>query len=110
MAATTVKLNPSVGIMSPTDGSVLKRPPVIDWAAVKKARFYNVQIWRGGTKVLTTWPTSTTFTVPAAWTFGGKRQRLANGRYKLFVWPAFGTTRSPGYGKLVGQVTFVVKR
>jgi len=26
------------------------------------------------------------------------------------VWPAFGTTRAPRYGKLVGQVDFVVKR
>ena len=55
----TVNLRPAVGIFSPTEGSVTKRPPVVEWSAVKKARFYNVQLWRGRAKVLTTWPTST---------------------------------------------------
>ena len=29
---------------------------------------------------------------------------------RLFIWPAFGTEKKPGYGKLIGQVAFVVKR
>ena len=109
-ASTTVRLNAVVGIFSPAPGTVVKRPPTVMWSAVKKARFYNVQLWRGRSKVLTTWPAATKLELPASWTFSGKRQRLANGRYKLFVWPAFGTPKKPGYGKLVGQVAFVVKR
>ena len=109
-ASTTVRLNAVVGIFSPAPGAVVKRPPTVMWSAVKKARFYNVQLWRGRSKVLTTWPAATKLELPASWTFSGKRQRLANGRYKLFVWPAFGTPKKPGYGKLVGQVAFVVKR
>ena len=110
VAASTVNLRPAVGIFSPIEGSVAKRPPVVQWSPVKKARFYNVQLWRGRAKVLTSWPRSTTFALRNTWTFGGKRQRLVNGKYRLFVWPAFGTSRRPGYGKLVGQVGFVVKR
>jgi hypothetical protein len=40
----------------------------------------------------------------------GARHSLVDGSYRLYVWPAFGTTRAPRYGKLVGQVDFVVKR
>ncbi|HKY24406.1 MAG TPA: hypothetical protein VJM07_04580 [Gaiella sp.] len=110
VAARTVNLKPALGIFSPAEGSVTRRPPVVEWSPVKKARFYNVQLWRGKAKVLTTWPTKTKLSLPNTWTFSGKRQRLANGKYRLFVWPAFGTQRKPGYGKLVGQVTFVVRR
>jgi hypothetical protein len=110
VAAKTVALRPAIGIFSPTEGTVLERPPLVTWSPVKKARFYNVQLWRGRSKVLTTWPTKTKLELPRAWTFSGKRQRLANGRYKIFVWPAFGTPKKPAYGKLVGQVAFVVKR
>ena len=45
---------------------------------------------------------------------GGRRRargtRSSTGSYRLYVWPAFGTHASPRYGKLVGQVAFVVKR
>ena len=60
--------------------------------------------------MLTTWPTSTKLSLPNAWTFSGKRQRFVDGKYRLFVWPAFGTPKKPDYGKLVGQVAFVVRR
>ena len=109
VAATTVGLAPAVGIFSPVEGTTARKPPKVTWSAVKGARFYNVQLWRGRAKVMTTWPTSTTLAVPRTWKLAGKRQRLANGRYRLFVWPAFGTTKKPAYGKLVGQVSFVVK-
>ena len=110
VASSTINLRPAVGIFSPTDGAVVKRPPVVMWSPVKKARFYNVQLWRGDAKVLTTWPRATKLGLRSSWSFSGKRQHLMNGRYRLFVWPAFGTPKKPGYGKLVGQVAFVVKR
>ena len=110
VAATTVALRPAFGIFFPVEGAVLRRPPEVSWSAVGEARFYNLQLWRGKAKLLTTWPTSTSFALKKTWTFAGKRQRLAPGRYRLFVWPAFGTPGRPAYGKLVGQVTFVVRR
>lgn len=109
-ALMTVAVKPGAGVFSPRNGAVVRRPPVLRWTPVKEARFYNVQVWRGDAKVLTTWPTSTSYALKRAWTFAGKRQRLAPGPYRLFVWPAFGTRGKPAYGKLVGQVTFVVRR
>ena len=108
VSTTTVALAPAVGIFSPLEGSTLTRVPTVTWSAVKGARFYNVQLWRGRVKVMTTWPAATKLTMPRTWKLSGKRQRLTDGRYKLFVWPAFGTAKKPGYGKLVGQVSFVV--
>jgi hypothetical protein len=110
LAAMTVGLKPGAGIFSPVEGEVVKRPPVVNWAKVPKARFYNVQLWRGDLKLLTTWPRSPKLALRPSWTFGGKKQRLRPGRYRLFVWPAFGTAKSPRYGKAVGQVSFVVRR
>jgi hypothetical protein len=110
VAKRAVGARPVAGILSPANGTVLRGRPVIEWVAVRKARFYNVQIWRGRTKVLTTWPTTTKLAVPRSWRFAGKRQRLAPGPYRVFIWPAFGTPKKPGYGRLVGQVGFVLRR
>jgi hypothetical protein len=110
VAARSVGVRPVVGVLSPVNGAVLRGSPVIEWVAVKKARFYNVQLWRGGTKVLTTWLTTTRLALPRSWRFGGKRQRLVAGSYRVFIWPAFGTPKNPGYGRLVGRVGFVIRR
>ena len=110
MSAMAVGLRPRAGIFSPIEGEVFRRPPVVNWAKVPKARFYNVQLWRGDVKLLTTWPRSPKLSLRPSWTFGGKKQRLRPGRYRLFVWPAFGTANAPRYGKAVGQVSFVVRR
>jgi hypothetical protein len=110
VAVTNVAVKPGIGILSPVNGSVVRRPPIVKWALVKGARFYNLQLWRGDAKLLTAWPRSTKLSLKRSWTFSGKRQRLVNGKYRLFVWPAFGTAKKPAYGKLVGQVGFVVRR
>lgn len=110
VSATAIGLKPGAGIYSPADGAVVRRPPVVNWAGVQKARFYNLQLWRGKVKVLTTWPRSPKLKLRSSWAFAGKRQRLTPGRYRLYVWPAFGTAKAPRYGKPVGQVSFVVRR
>jgi hypothetical protein len=82
----------------------------VRWAPVRKARFYNVQLWRGRTKILTTWPTAPKLRLQDNWAFAGRAQRLRNGRYQLYVWPAFGTLAAPRYGTLIGRVGFTVRR
>jgi hypothetical protein len=77
---------------------------------VAKARFYNVQLWQGRKKLLTTWPSETKLRLGETWRFAGRTQRLRNGKYQVYVWPAFGTLSKPQYGKLVGRVDFVVKK
>ena len=109
-AAQAVGLRPVAGIFAPTEGAVVRRPPVISWSPVKSARFYNLQLWRGKAKVLTTWVRAPKLALKQRWRFDGKPRTLANGRYKAYVWAALGTPAKPRYGKVLGQVGFVVKR
>ena len=60
--------------------------------------------------MLTTWVRAPKLALKQRWTFDGKPRTLANGRYKAYVWAALGTPAKPRYGKLLGQVGFVVKR
>ncbi|HEY1318091.1 MAG TPA: hypothetical protein VGF10_12785 [Gaiella sp.] len=109
-ASRTLAVQPSTGILLPVGGAVVKKAPLVRWVPVAKARFYNVQLWRGREKLLTTWPSETQFRLGETWKFGGRTQRLGNGKYQVYVWPAFGTLAKPQYGKLVGRADFVVKR
>ena len=110
VASRTLAVQPSGGILLPVGGAVLHKAPLVRWVPVAKARFYNVQLWRGKKKLLTTWPSETRFRLNDTWTFGGRKQHLQDGKYQVFVWPAFGTLATPRYGKLVGRTDFVVKR
>ena len=109
-ASKTVGLRPVAGIIAPADGTVVKKPPVVAWSPVAEARFYNLQLWRGKVKLLTTWVRSPKLKLPQHWKLEGTSHSLVNGPYTLYVWPAFGTQRDPKYGKLLGQVGFVFKR
>jgi len=106
----TVGLRPSVGIYAPVDGAVVRKAPLVAWSPVAEARFYNVQLWRGKAKLLTTWVQLPKLQLEPRWTLNGVRHSLVGGSYRLYVWPAFGTPREPRFGKLVGQVGFVFKR
>ncbi|MCZ7587578.1 MAG: hypothetical protein M5U27_01670 [Gaiella sp.] len=108
-AAKTIGLRPATGIYVPAEGSIVGKPPLVQWSPVAKARFYNLQLWRGNLKLLTTWVTHPRVALRGQWSFRGQRHSLANGSYRLYVWPAFGTRRNPRYGKLLDQVSFVVR-
>ena len=94
----------------PLDGARLASPPVLDWNAVPGATYYNVQLFRNGKKVLTAWPSSTSFRLARTWKFDGRTQHLTPGRYRWYVWPGFGPRSKSRYGKPVGTRTFVVTR
>lgn len=108
-ASKTIGLRPAAGIYAPADGAIVGKAPLVQWSPVVKARFYNLQLWRGKLKLLTTWVTHPSLALKQRWSFKGQRHTLANGQYRLYVWPAFGTRRDPRYGKLLGEVSFVVK-
>jgi hypothetical protein len=92
----------------PVEGARLAAPPLLDWTAVRGASYYNVQVFRNGKKILTAWPSSTSFHLARSWRFDGRAQRLAPGRYRWYVWPGFGARAASNYGKLLGTRTFVV--
>jgi hypothetical protein len=85
-------------------------PPLLRWRRVAKARFYNVQVFRHGHKVLSAWPARARYRMHRRWTFRGRNYRLGPGSYTWLVWPAFGAPTKPRYGRLLGQSTFVVVR
>jgi hypothetical protein len=97
-------------LTTPLDGARVSTPPLLDWNPVPRATYYNVQLFRNGKKVLTAWPTSTSFRLARTWRFDGRRQTLLPGRYRWYVWPGFGSRSDGDYGKPVGTRTFVVTR
>jgi hypothetical protein len=95
-----VAVGPRAWLVAPASGAVVERPVVLRWRAVPGARFYNVQLYRGATKILTTWPSKPRLVVPA---------RLRPGTYTWYVWAARGPRSAPRYGRRLGRRTFVVR-
>jgi hypothetical protein len=103
---TTTAVTPT--LVRPANGARLQAPPLLDWNAVPRATYYNVQLFRNGQKVLSAWPGSTSFRLSSSWRFEGRTHRLLPGSYRWYVWPGFGLRAASNYGKLVGTRTFVV--
>jgi hypothetical protein len=95
-------------LIAPKDGAKLRAPARLRWRPVRRASFYNVQLYRGGKKVLSTWPRSATLRLGRSWEYQGHRYRLKAGRYTWYVWPGFGPLAHSRYGRLLGQSSFVV--
>jgi hypothetical protein len=93
-------------IVSPAYGAVLARPPLIDWKSVRRAGYYNMQVWRNGRKILSVWPLRSRYRLRTHWTFKGKRYSMSAGRYVVYVWPGFGPKRAAVYGPLLGWTSF----
>jgi hypothetical protein len=84
--------------------------PVLAWKPVRRARYYNVQVFRGGRKVLSAWPGRPRRSLERRWTYRGNRYRLTQGRYCWDVWPGYGKRSDHRYGKRLGRSCFRVIR
>jgi hypothetical protein len=93
-------------LLAPRSGTRSSTPPLLDWIDVRRARFYNVQIWRKGQKILSRWPRGSQFQLRRSWQYAGQRRTLAPGRYTAYVWPRIGGR----YGRLLGRTTFYIVR
>ncbi|MFL5756375.1 MAG: HYR domain-containing protein [Chloroflexota bacterium] len=91
-------------LTAPPDGAKVKKPPKLVW--IGKASFFNVQLYRGKTKVLSTWPTKSTYVLKKTWKYDKRRYRMSRGAYRWYVWPAFGSRSRPEYGGLLGTSAF----
>lgn len=105
----TVRTRPGRRLLRPARGARISRPPVLTWTAAPGARYYNVQLRRGGRKILTAWPRSPRLALRRGWRFAGIRQRLTPGVYRWDVWPGRGSQRAGRYGARIGTRTFVVR-
>jgi hypothetical protein len=94
-------------LVTPASGEDVRRPVTLDWVNVERARFYNVQVWRGREKILSVWPSASQYRFKPSWRFEGERRSLVRGaRYRWYVWPRIGRR----YGPLIGRGFFDVVR
>jgi hypothetical protein len=95
-------------ILSPRYGAVVGSPPLIDWTSVRSATYYNMQLWREGRKILSVWPSRSSYRLRSGWTFGGRHYALRQATYRVYVWPGFGAKSAVNYGGLLGWTSFTV--
>jgi hypothetical protein len=105
----SVFATPGRRLLEPAADAHLTTPPLLRWTAVRGASYYNVQLYRRGTKVLSAWPTHASMHLNGAWRFAGRHYRLKPGRYRWYVWPGFGRRAAARYGRLIGAATFLVE-
>jgi hypothetical protein len=102
----TLAVTATGALLAPTPAQSVSRAPVLRWAPVKRAAYYNVQLVRGK-KILSAWPGSRHFRVPQSWVFHGHHFRLHRGVYRWYVWPGFGARSKAKYGSVLGGSSFV---
>jgi hypothetical protein len=95
-------------LLSPGFQSKLSRAPMLRWRAVRRASYYNVQLFRKGKKILSAWPTKPHYQLRKVWTYRGKRHRLMPGTYWWYIWAGYGHRSEHRYGKLLGRRSFTV--
>ena len=96
-------------LYAPAEGGVAKAGDKLAWLPSKGADYYNVQLFRNGKKILSAWPVTSSFRLPAAWKFAGKKVKLSAGTYRWYVWPGHGPRAKAKYGTLLGGSTFRVR-
>jgi hypothetical protein len=96
-------------LYAPTPGSRAKAGDKLAWVPSKGADYYNLQLFRNGHKVLTTWPVTASFRLPRSWTFEGRKYTLRRGTYRWYVWPGHGARARARYGALIGGSLFRVR-
>jgi hypothetical protein len=99
---------PDRRLLAPARRATVAGPPLLDWTAVRGARYYNVQLFRGDRKILSAWPTRSKLQLRARWRFRGKRRHLVPGVYRWYVWPGLGRRAEHRYGEEIGGRSFVV--
>jgi hypothetical protein len=106
--ASTRRVVAASALLAPRAGARVSGPPLLRWRRVARATYYNVQLYRGGRKVLSAWPARTRLQLRMRWRFNGRAEHLRAGAYRWYVWPGFGNPAARRYGRLLGTSTFVV--
>jgi len=97
-------------LVAPLDGARVAKPPLLRWIATKGADYYNIQLFRGTTKILSVWPLKSQFVLHRTWKFGGRKITLTQGTYQWYVWPGFGARTAVRYGNMLGASSFAMTR
>jgi hypothetical protein len=94
---------------APLPFSLRYGPPQLSWRAREAARYYNVQLFRNGRKVLSAWPRAERYQLRRSWRYGHRRHRLAAGRYRWYVWPGYGPRAQRRYGRIAAKGSFAIR-
>ena len=104
-----VRATPKAELLgAPRNGQHLTSAPLLRWAPVGEADYFNVQLWRGKHKLLSAWPSVAHLQLARSWVFDGKKQKLSPSVYTWYVWPGIGPRADAHYGAMLGSRTFVV--
>jgi hypothetical protein len=108
----TVATVPHPHLVSPARLKALRRgePPLLKWTPVRRATYYNVQLFRDGKKVLSAWPEKARYQLKNRWTYRDKRRRLVPGKYRWLVFPGYGLRSKSNYGERLGPTAFRIRR
>jgi hypothetical protein len=87
-------------LLLPARGAHLRNAPRLVWKPVRRASYYNAQLFHGDRKLLTRWPRMPHLQL----------RSLAAGHYCWYVWPAFGERSERRYGHLLGKSCFTELR
>ena len=99
---------PGPRLLAPAARATLPAPPLLRWTPVRGARYYNVQLFRHGKKLLSAWPRRPRLQLERRWRFAGAKRRLAAGDYRWFVWPGEGARADRRYGERIGARRFTI--
>lgn len=97
-------------LRSPTDGAKLKKPPTLVWVRNSEADYYNVQLFRGNVKILSTWPKKPRVALRHRWKYQGRTYTLTPDVYRWYVWPGFGARAAVDYSEMLGFSSFQIVR
>ena len=106
---TVTAVSASALLQAPRNGGVVRTRPTLRWAAVPGATYYNVQLYRGSQKLLSTWPRKAWLALAGRWVYQGRAFQLGKGAYRWYVWPGFRARSRGEYGHLLGTATFTVR-
>jgi hypothetical protein len=109
-ASRELVVTPGAQLLQPVKRALLAAPPVLRWTPVRGARYYNVQLFRGGRKILSAWPRRPELQLKERWRFHRRRHRLIDGLYQWYVWPGEGPLAARRYGDRIGARSFVLDR
>jgi xanthosine utilization system XapX-like protein len=106
-ATTTATVPATTDAASKKPKKAAARLPTLRWRARPGAKYYNLQLFRNGHKILSAWPTVPRYTLHAAWKYRGQRHRLVAGHYRWYAWAGYGARNRHHYGKtpIRGTVT-----
>jgi hypothetical protein len=108
-ATQSITAVPAPALYAPAAGATVHRAPTLAWLPYRGATYYNLQLFRGGRKILSVWPRRARFRLGASWTFSGRRYKLTRRAYEWRVWPGIGKRRAHRYGPLLGHSTFILR-